>query len=415
MKINKNNNIDIGSEMLSRYMDRTASNLEKVINKYITIKLVNGKTYIYVNGRRFIQCIRLILNIPKKEVHLYDDVDSIDEAAKLYSKHVYQNRIVTGPMAAPVSGFSHNITPDQEFWGHCSNIEAWIEHGYDTRILMSNISFPLLRELARAGDPVATKVFKEEIALRLESGYPSVVQYLLNQGYISNFTPTEFKTILESTELIKNLSSNSKMLAQFLISCSSKFSSLLGDILLQILELPEGKTIVISSINAPVISRTLLFSRNLRQRPQYLFNIKTALEQLFKDADEKTGEEIIDIISVVEKNIKQLKESIPDSFRESRYAALPQKQLDVMLLQKNLEVDDLFAEKFIEQFNKFESKCSYCGKKIPKGNDICYWCGHKKDDDEGGFFPFPYLFKPPGGGGSMKEAVAVSVKTEAQI
>ncbi|MFX1427340.1 MAG: hypothetical protein ACFFBE_12870, partial [Promethearchaeota archaeon] len=65
-------------------------NIEKKINDYITLKMVNGKTFIYVNGKRFLQCIRLILNIPKDDVHLYDEVNSIDEAAKLYSKHVWQ-------------------------------------------------------------------------------------------------------------------------------------------------------------------------------------------------------------------------------------------------------------------------------------------------------------------------------------
>lgn len=51
---------------------KTTATIEKEINQYITIKLENGKTYIYVNGRRFIQCIRLILNIPKSDVHLYE-------------------------------------------------------------------------------------------------------------------------------------------------------------------------------------------------------------------------------------------------------------------------------------------------------------------------------------------------------
>ena len=54
------------------------------------------------------------------------------------------------------------------------------------------------------------------------------------------------------------------------------------------------------------------------------------------------------------------------------------------------------------------SKCSYCGKIIPKGKLTCDWCGHRKDDE--GFFPFPYIFKPPGGGaggGRQKEAALV--------
>jgi len=31
---------------------------------------------------------------------------------------------------------------------------------------------------------------------------------------------------------------------------------------------------------------------------------------------------------------------------------------------------------------------------IPRGQDTCDWCGHKKDDEEG-FFPYPHIFKPP--------------------
>jgi hypothetical protein len=70
---------------------------------------------------------------------------------------------------------------------------------------MSNISFPLLRELARAGDPKASKIFKEEIALRLESGYPSVVLFLINQDYLKFLTKEELETILEKPAFIKKL------------------------------------------------------------------------------------------------------------------------------------------------------------------------------------------------------------------
>jgi len=148
------NNNALGANWFNnnRYKPREVVTLEKVINEYITIKLANRRSFIYVKGRRFIQCIRLILNIPKYDIPRYDEIDSIDEAAKLYTTH---NQRV-------------NITPEQEFWGHCSNIQAWVEHNYDTRILMSNISFPLLRELTKAGDPQAKKVYKEEIALRQE-------------------------------------------------------------------------------------------------------------------------------------------------------------------------------------------------------------------------------------------------------
>jgi len=370
--------------------------IEKKINQYITLRLVAGRTYIYVNGRKFIQCIRLILSIPKSDVHLYDEVDSIDEAAQLYSKHIFQNRIVRGPMAAPVSNQTHDITPEQEFWGHCSNIQAWVEHDYDTRILMSNISFPLLRELTKAGDPKARKVYKEEIALRLESGHPSVVQYLLTQGYIQVFSPEEFKSILDASALIKNLSTKPKILSRFLRSCVSKFPTLIEDILIQILILPEGKKIFLSIIQTP--SRMSRFRPYRYSNSRFFITLKTALEYLILRDNEKMNEDIQDCLQEVNKKLRKLKGKVLSISNVSgrRYYGAPKN-----ILLNFFPFDELnehqkliFKNKILGQIRRNVLKCAYCGKVIPKGQDVCEWCGHKKDD----------------GGGSMKEAIAVPVK-----
>lgn len=373
----------------------------------------HGRTFIYVDGKRFIQCIRLILNIQKNDVHLYEEVDSIDEAAKLYSNHLFQNRIIRARIPIPEPNQRHRITPEQEFWGHCSNIQAWVEYDYDTRILMSNISFPLLRELTKAGDPKASKIYKEEIALRLESGYPSVVQYLLTQGYMQVFSPEEFKTILESTDLIKNLSSEPKILSQFLRSCVSKFPTLLEDILLQILKLSDGKNIFFSSIQ--IKPRISTFRPYLRyNNPQFLFTLKTALENLFKRVDEKTGEDILDCIQVINIKLEGQDISISNVSGKSYLEAIKNMLLNnIPLDELNEEQKLLFKKMILEQIHRRQSRCSYCGKVIPKDQDICEWCGHKKDDDEGGFFPYPFIFKPPGGGGgSTKGTIAVPIKVK---
>ena len=271
---------------------------------------------------------------------------------------------------------------------------------------MSNISFPLLRELTKAGDPLAKKVFKEEIALRLESGYPSVVQYLLNQGYIQVFSPSEFKTILESTDLIKNISSELKILSQFLRSCVSKFPTVLEDILLQILKLPEGKNILFSSIQIdPKIPTFRPYSRY--NNPQFLYTLKSTLENLLNQVDEKIGKDILDCIHVIKNKLEGKDVYIPNISRWRGLEAMK----NIPLNELNEEQKLLIKEKIMKQIQRSHSRCSYCGKIIPKGQDICDWCGHKKDDDEGGFFPYPFIFKPPGGGGgSMKGVIAVSIK-----
>ncbi|MFX0057991.1 MAG: hypothetical protein ACFE85_14740 [Candidatus Hodarchaeota archaeon] len=377
--------------------------VEYKVNPYITLKLESGKTFIYVNGRRFIQCIRLILNIPKHDIPLYDEIDSIDEAAELYQKHIFQNRIIVADrILTPIINQKHDITPEQEFWGHCSNIQAWVEHEYDTRILKSNISFPLLRELTLAGDPLAKKVFKEEIALRLESGYPSVVQYLIEQGFIKHFTPFEFKTILDSTKLIENLSSNFQTLYKFLKSSVSKFPDVLKEILIKILKLPNGKNILIQSISEVVKTSLSRFTY------QFLKSIRKALESLLGLPDLEQEKDVIDCISMIEVLIEKGIYRIPsptDNFIPSpRPAAIPN--------QENI-FQDL---QYLHKLRHLQPRCSYCGKLIPKGLDTCDWCGHQKEDDEGGFYPYPFTPKPPGGAaGKAKRKVTVPIHAEQRI
>ncbi len=417
MQINKKKKPELNIKNIYSKIQRNPKIIEQDINQYITLKMENGRTYIYVNGKKFIQCIRLILDIPKIDVELYDEVDSIDEVAKLYSQHLFQNRILTGPMVAHLPSQSHGITPKQEFWGHCSNIQAWVEHDYDTRILMSNISFPLLRVLSEAGDPLAKKVFKEEIALRLESGYPSVVQYLINQGYISHFTPSEFKTILETTHLIKNLSSEPRMLNRFLNSCISRFSAYLGDILLEILKQSKGKTNLISSFSLkPGMSYIRPY---FRFNPRFLSSIKKALEDLLIQTDESMHENIIDCINTIEKSIENQNLSLPSISGRSRLDLIRRMLLENAngaaldnLNDADLEEKLQLRNKLYGEFRRLPSKCRYCGKMIRRGEDTCDWCGHKKDDDEDGFFPYPFIFKPPGGGGGLnRRMIAIPIKS----
>ena len=49
-------------------------NLEYKVNEYLELKLLDGKTYIFVKGKRFIQCIRLVLQIPIADVDIYDEI-----------------------------------------------------------------------------------------------------------------------------------------------------------------------------------------------------------------------------------------------------------------------------------------------------------------------------------------------------
>ncbi len=165
-----------------------------IINEYLTLKFENGDTNIYVNGKLFNQCMYLFLSIPKEDIDSFDSIDSIDEAAELLDTSMEQGE------------YDHtNIPLEAIFWGHCSNIQAWAEYNYDSRLLHSNIAFPLLRRLTEAGDPIAKKVFAEEIAKRVESGYLPVIVFLMRGEYFKYLPPDFINYLLDDTDFVNTL------------------------------------------------------------------------------------------------------------------------------------------------------------------------------------------------------------------
>ncbi len=146
--------------------------MEFKVNNFITLKYENERTNIYVSGELFRQCKYLLLAGESEETIYNDGITSIDEVAENLDKTL-----------EVIEDVKFKIPPEVEFWGHCSNIQAWVEMKYDTRFLHSNLSFPLLKKLVDIGEPVARVIFKEEIAKRLETGGISTVIYLFKEGY----------------------------------------------------------------------------------------------------------------------------------------------------------------------------------------------------------------------------------------
>ena len=144
-----------------------------------------------MNKKKFLTCKYLLLDIPVDKANEFDEIDSIDEAAEKLD-HSQHNGI-----------FRYEIDPATEFWGHCSNMQVWVENNYDTRLIHKNISFPLLKKLTDLGDPIARKVFKEEIAGRIKNGYGPVISYLIEEGYLKYLNEDELSVV--NDDLRKNL------------------------------------------------------------------------------------------------------------------------------------------------------------------------------------------------------------------
>ncbi|MFO8020718.1 MAG: hypothetical protein R6U96_18995 [Promethearchaeia archaeon] len=156
------------------------------INEYLEVRLEEGNTKIYVNHEEFMHCKYLLIINPQVS-QKQQEIDSIDEA-KVYLSNKLETQVTPRDLG---------LSLREEFWGHCSNLQAWADNDYDTRILHSNLAFPLLKKLTEAGDPVARKVFKDEIAKRIESNFAPVIRFLVQQGYIDLLNETELKYLMQ--------------------------------------------------------------------------------------------------------------------------------------------------------------------------------------------------------------------------
>ena len=180
----------IAALLLSGIASINANSKEFVINEYLKLRLEDRMTVIYVKNRPFRQCMYLLLNIDTNRIRQYDEIESIDQAAEL----------LDGSMERVPMG-QRTIAPEEEFRGHCSNLQAWAENDYDTRILHRNLAFPLLRRLTEVGDPLAKKRFKDEIAVRYGSGHPTVRTFLTHEGYLKFLNQEELECLIDDQNL----------------------------------------------------------------------------------------------------------------------------------------------------------------------------------------------------------------------
>jgi len=165
------------------------------INEHLSLELVKNKTMVLLDGKQFTTCKYLILNIPVNQTYKYDQIESIDHLIEETGgefQHTNRNK----------KQITHDLpTPEEESEGHCSNLQAWVEHDYDTRLIDSRLAFPILRKLADKGDLKAKKFYKEELAYRLLEGHNSIFHYVQSCGFLRDYTMEELKTL--RTDLIE--------------------------------------------------------------------------------------------------------------------------------------------------------------------------------------------------------------------
>ncbi len=107
------------------------------VSEFLSRRLENLETVIYVAGSRFNQCKALLFTIPLKDKDKLATINSIDDFSEILNLDPQNGQ----------QGIYYDISPEEEFMGHCSNIQVWWEYAYDSRLLHSNLSFPLLKDL----------------------------------------------------------------------------------------------------------------------------------------------------------------------------------------------------------------------------------------------------------------------------
>jgi hypothetical protein len=166
------------------------------INDFLELRLEDGKTNIYVGNELFIQCKYLLINFSASNIEEFERINSIDEAIEKLDKSFEY-----------LCTKRDSIPPEVQFWGHCSNLQAWYENKYDSSLIHSNLAFPLLKKLAKAGDFLAIRVFKEEIAKKFDHGYLNTVRVILYNGYFDFLNKEELECVFNqsSFNIIKNV------------------------------------------------------------------------------------------------------------------------------------------------------------------------------------------------------------------
>ncbi len=284
------------------------------VNDYITLKLEDEKTNIYVDGENFRQCKYLAFNIPVDQVGEFNDISSIDEMEQ-------EDR--AGEF------IDLDISPEEEFWGHCSNLQAWTEHGYDSCLLHRSVAFPLLKRLTEAGDPTVKKVFKREIVSRLRKGFPPVVKFLNKEGFLTYLNNGEIERMFPECEFVEfkkkkfpvvygilNLS-NIKLDDINKVKDISKLTSL------EVLDLSENrlKSIPETIGNLTSLKELLIWDNQLESLPESIGNLASLQElNLAINEIESLPESIGNLKSIKTLDLGGLKyvscnvlESLPDS------------------------------------------------------------------------------------------------------
>ncbi|MHA1479374.1 MAG: hypothetical protein ACTSPU_14360, partial [Promethearchaeota archaeon] len=164
--------------------------LEYKVNEFLTLKLEEHKTYIYVNNER--RDFTKIFNIHKIKEKYFKYVDSIEEA--VFRFDVLDNYNYD----ALEEDEEISNSSEEEFRDHCSILQTWLDNDFDTSdigtSLLQTYLLLYLSEMCRYADidnPLVIEFIKNEITKRIDSGSYNIVLFLFDQSFFYFFSQEE--------------------------------------------------------------------------------------------------------------------------------------------------------------------------------------------------------------------------------
>jgi len=141
----------------------------------------------YINGEEYNLCCGVLLNIPGEDKRFTagdkESVDYITDSGEFKSTRDNNLRKEI------------KLSPEEEFWAYCSNLQVWAENNYNTNLLDYSVAFPLLEKLIQIGDPLAKNVYKQEILRRLKYGTYWATSFIKYEGFFEKISLTEEELI----------------------------------------------------------------------------------------------------------------------------------------------------------------------------------------------------------------------------
>jgi hypothetical protein len=133
---------------------------DRNVSLYIDLRWEDKKPRIYVAGKPFLYCSFLVASVDVTDPSIQDM--TIEDLAEQPGAKQMEGRDVVD------EGL---LTADEVMFGFASSLEGWVRAKYNTQALHANLSFPLLKELAKAGDAKAKKALQVEIIERISAGH----------------------------------------------------------------------------------------------------------------------------------------------------------------------------------------------------------------------------------------------------